>query len=97
MLIRAKNWSSVKYSCEDGEQRRDFTHVYDIVDGLVKSAEKLVDGEVNGQFFELGSGVNYSINELAAAFEGHPNVKIPKRAGEMRETLCTDTIKRSQP
>ena len=38
----------------DGEQRRDFTHVYDIVDGLVKSAEKLVDGEVNGNFFEIG-------------------------------------------
>ena len=74
----------------DGEQRRDFTHVYDIVDGLVKSAEKLVDGDVNGNFFELGSGVNYSINELADAFGDHPKVKVPKRAGEMRETLCTD-------
>ena len=40
----------------------------------------------------MGSGVNYSINELAEAFGGHPSVKVPKRAGEMRETLCTDTL-----
>ena len=39
----------------DGEQRRDFTHVYDIVSGLILSGEKLVDRDVNGQFFELGS------------------------------------------
>lgn len=76
----------------DGEQRRDFTHVYDIVNGLVLSGEKLVDRDVNGQFFELGSGENYSINELAEAFGDHPKVKIPKRPGEMRETLCTDTL-----
>jgi len=76
----------------DGEQRRDFTHVYDIVNGLILSGEKLVDGEVNGQFFELGSGENYSINQLAEAFGEHPKVKIPKRPGEMRETLCTDTL-----
>ena len=76
----------------DGEQRRDFTHVYDIVSGLILSGEKLVDRDVNGQFFELGSGENYSINQLADAFEEHPKVKIPKRPGEMRETLCTDTL-----
>ena len=76
----------------DGEQRRDFTHVYDIVSGLILSGEKLVDRDVNGQFFELGSGENYSINELADAFGEHPKVKIPKRPGEMRETLCTDTL-----
>ena len=76
----------------DGEQRRDFTHVYDIVSGLLLSGEKLVDRDVNGQFFELGSGENYSINQLADAFGEHPKVKIPKRPGEMRETLCTDTL-----
>jgi nucleoside-diphosphate-sugar epimerase len=38
----------------------------------------------------LGSGENFSINELADAFGDHPKVKVPKRPGEMRETLCTD-------
>ena len=75
-----------------GTQIRNFTHVYDIVSGLILSGEKLVDRDVNGQFFELGSGENYSINQLADAFGEHPKVKIPKRPGEMRETLCTDTL-----
>ena len=43
--------------------------------------------------FELGSGENYSINQLKRKFGEHPKVKIPKRPGEMRETLCTDTLK----
>ena len=42
----------------DGKQRRDFTHVEDIVDGLVRCSQH----NFKAQFFELGSGVNYSIN-----------------------------------
>ena len=48
----------------DGQQRRDFTHVEDIVDGLVKCSEH----EFRAQFFELGSGVNFSLNEVADMF-----------------------------
>ena len=35
----------------DGEQRRDFSHVYDIVDGFVKCGEQL--DKVSGEVFEL--------------------------------------------
>tara|TARA_B100000029_G_scaffold360470_1_gene353415 strand:+ start:95 stop:988 length:894 start_codon:yes stop_codon:yes gene_type:complete len=78
----------------DGEQRRDFTHVYDIVDGLVKCGDALVldtnKYKVNGQIFELGRGENYSINVVAQSFDwGY--TYIPKRPGEVKETLCTDT------
>ncbi len=48
----------------DGQQRRDFTHVDDIVDGLVRCSQH----NLKAEFFELGSGVNYSINELADLF-----------------------------
>tara|TARA_R100001082_G_scaffold105607_1_gene77834 strand:+ start:1859 stop:2758 length:900 start_codon:yes stop_codon:yes gene_type:complete len=76
----------------DGEQRRDFTHVYDIVDGLIKCSEALLSGEnsqVNGEIFELGSGVNYSINQFCDMFgKDYPREPLPKRDGEMRETLC---------
>ena len=48
----------------DGKQRRDFTHVEDIVDGLVRCSQH----DFKAQFFELGSGVNYSINEVADMF-----------------------------
>ena len=72
----------------DGTQRRDFTHVYDIVDGFVKCGEQL--DKVSGEIFELGRGENYSINVIAQSFDtGY--TYIPKRPGEVQETLCTDT------
>ncbi len=67
-----------------GTQRRDFTHVDDIVDGIIKSSEK----EFYGEIFELGTGVNYSINEVAKMFNGHPTVTIPERSGEYDVTLA---------
>jgi UDP-glucose 4-epimerase len=79
----------------DGEQRRDFTYVGDIVDGLVRCGEAHLDvwgnGDVNGQSFELGNGNNRSINELAEAFGDYPTEYIDARPGEMRETLNIDT------
>ena len=72
----------------DGEQRRDFTHVDDIVDGIVKCGEQI--DKSNGKTFELGRGENFSINVVAQSFDvGY--TYIPARPGEMRETLCTDT------
>ena len=72
----------------DGTQRRDFTHVFDIVDGFVKCGEQL--DKVSGEIFELGRGENYSINVIAQSFDvGY--TYIPKRPGEVQETLCTDT------
>ena len=67
----------------DGEQRRDFTHVDDIVSGLILMSQKRWAGEV----FNLGTGKNYSINELAAMYE-HDTKHIPKRPGEARDTLA---------
>ena len=69
----------------DGEQRRDFTHVDDIVDGLVLAAN-----DIFFYYYELGRGKNYSVNEIAEAFGG-PVKYIDERPGEMRETLCEDT------
>ena len=82
----------------DGEQRRDFTHVDDIVDGLVKCSKLMLDSRYshthlinNFKEFEFGRGKNYSINEIAEAFgEDYPVEYIDEWPGEMRETLCTD-------
>ena len=82
----------------DGEQRRDFTHVDDIVDGLIRcgkglnsSGDRLV---IMGKTFELGRGKNYSVNEIADTFGDYPREYIDGRSGEMRETLNTDTMAR---
>jgi UDP-glucose 4-epimerase len=80
----------------DGEQRRDFTDVMDIIDGLWRCGRSLLTpneyhAKVSGETFELGNGMNYSINELADAFGDYPREYIPKRPGEVRESLNTDT------
>ena len=49
----------------DGEQRRDFTHVNDIVDGLYKVG---IGNKKHKDAWELGSGVNFSINEVYQMF-----------------------------
>tara|TARA_B100001094_G_C18156331_1_gene786681 strand:- start:595 stop:1482 length:888 start_codon:yes stop_codon:yes gene_type:complete len=70
----------------DGEQRRDFTHVEDIVDGLVRCSLNM--DVASGKIFELGRGKNYSINEITEMFGEDKVEYIPMRPGEMRVTLC---------
>ena len=67
----------------NGEQRRDFTHVDDIVSGLILMSKKNWKGEI----FNLGTGANYSINELAQMYDCKTQY-IPKRPGEAAETLA---------
>lgn len=48
---------------EDGEQRRDFVSVHDIVQACVLALDS---EKANGEVFNIGSGQNYSIREIAA-------------------------------
>tara|TARA_B100001029_G_C15034513_1_gene439232 strand:+ start:400 stop:1257 length:858 start_codon:yes stop_codon:yes gene_type:complete len=71
----------------DGEQRRDFIHVDDIVDGLIRIAKTELK---NVDAWEIGSGVNYSINELFSMFKNKFNVSslnIEDQPGNYRKTL----------
>lgn len=71
----------------DGEQRRDFTHVEDIVDGLIKITETK---ERHDDAWELGTGMNYSINEMYQMFKkkfGVDCVYLPDQPGNYRITL----------
>ena len=71
----------------DGEQRRDFTHVHDIIDGLIKISES---NKSHYDAWELGSGKKYSINEVFKMFSEKFNCKrkyIPNQNGNYRETL----------
>tara|TARA_B110001454_G_scaffold212902_1_gene230279 strand:+ start:267 stop:1121 length:855 start_codon:yes stop_codon:yes gene_type:complete len=76
----------------DGEQRRDFTNVEDIVDGLVRCKSLIGFNE-----FEFGNGKNYSINELVEGFgKGYHKKYLTERNGEVRESLCVDTKARKE-
>ena len=71
----------------DGNQRRDFTHIIDIVDGLIKIA---FSNETQSDAWELGSGKNYSINEVFEMFSQKFDVKsqyIKNQKGNYKETL----------
>jgi len=71
----------------DGKQRRDFTHVYDIVDGLIKIA---LTKNKHSDAWELGTGNNYSVNELFKMFNKRFNVKsefVPDQQGNYKKTI----------
>lgn len=73
------------YIYGDGEQRRDFTHVDDIVNALVLILQK----QAYGYEFELGRGKNYSVNEVAKMLNIQP-IYQDSKPGEAKETLNTD-------
>lgn len=68
----------------NGEQRRDFTHIDDIVDGLIKIAES---DEKHEDAWELGTGNNYSLNEVADMFVGSTREYVQDVKGNYRETI----------
>ena len=71
----------------DGTQRRDFTHVDDIIEGLIKIAWS---NEKHPDAWELGSGSNFSILEIAQVFKEKFNCEfkfLPEQQGNYKETL----------
>jgi UDP-glucose 4-epimerase len=71
----------------DGEQRRDFTHIDDIVDGLIKIG---FGTDTHEDAWELGTGFNYSLNEVAELFvEKFSAVKVymSQERGNYKETI----------
>ena len=72
----------------DGEQRRDYTHVYDVAQANINAMMT----NFSGVTINIGTGTNYSVNEVAS-FISDDTVTIPERPGEARETLAN--IKRA--
>ena len=84
---KIKLFKSHNKKFKDGHQKRDFVHVYDIVDGLIKIALTDIN---HTDAWELGTGINYSINELFKYFKDKFDVKsinIPDQPGNYRQTL----------
>jgi len=75
----------------DGEQKRDFINVLDIVEANILASQANIDSNYLGTVFNIGSGVNYSVNDVAKMYN-HTSINIAARLGEMRETLA-DTSK----
>jgi|TARA_B100001094_G_C18195412_1_gene810424 UDP-glucose 4-epimerase len=73
----------------DGEQRRDFTHVSDVVQANFLAATTEVDSEAFGEVYNIGTGVNYSVNEIAKIIDC-PTTNIAPRPGEARISLANN-------
>ncbi len=70
-----------------GENRRDFINVIDLVDGLIKIA---FSNQKNIDAWELGTGVNHSVNELFNMFNERftcKSVYVPDQKGNPNVTL----------
>lgn len=71
----------------DGEQRRDFTYIGDIVEGLFRIGMK---NKKHKDAWELGTGINYSINDVYLMFKekfGCESINIPNQPGNYKTTL----------
>ena len=88
----------------DGEQRRDFVHVKDVAAANLAASKfeapeydvkdngscRVYTGWKWGQIYNIGSGINYSINEVAEMVGGE-RIHIPPRTGEARHTLSNSS------
>ena len=71
----------------DGEQRRDFTYVGDVVDVNIKCATTKI--KWNGDVFNIGAGNNRSVNDVADLLGGERVHRDP--VVEPRETLADNS------
>lgn len=72
----------------DGNQKRDFTFVSDVVEAFVCAAESDAIGEI----FNVGTGNPQSINHLVKLLGGGEVIHLPKRPGEP-DITCADASK----
>ncbi len=70
----------------DGRQRRDFTHISDVVEANLL-AMKSNNPQIYGEVFNIGTGRSYSILDVANMVGGEKTF-LPPRLGETLETLA---------
>jgi len=70
-----------------GEQRRDFVHVRDVVTANISAFERAREKSVRGEVFNVGSGENISVKELADMISPH-QIVTEGRKGDSVATLA---------
>ena len=80
----------------DGEQRRDYIYVKDVANANLMAAISNPDDEAYGQVYNVGSGKNYSVNEIAS-FISDDTINIPPRIGEARNSLANICLLYTSP
>ncbi len=77
---------------EDGEQRRDFVYVGDVARAF---CDALVHPDANGEVFNIGSGVDRSVTQVARSIaralqrnDIQPEIVGKARVGDIRHCFC---------
>ena len=73
----------------DGNQRRDFTYVGDVVNANILAAITDVDSDAFGEMYNVGTGTNLSVNQVARMISVNTE-NIPPRIGESQITLANN-------
>lgn len=68
-----------------GQQRRDFTHVSDVVSAMISLMH--ADHEFSGTVLNVGTGTNYSVKQLADMIWSN-QIMIASRSAEANQTLA---------
>jgi len=71
----------------DGSQKRDFVYVKDVAKANYLAAVTNFSSNYLGNVFNVGSGKNYSIKQIADLISSNQTY-LPKRSGEMETTLA---------
>ena len=73
----------------DGNQRRDFVHVEDVARANIIAALADPGQDAYGEVYNIGTGKNFSVNEIAEMFM-HEKTYIAPRPGEARISLANN-------
>lgn len=88
------------YDTIDGTGVRDYIHVVDLAKGHVHALAKLEKEQIGVDAYNLGTGVGYSVIQVAETFSKVNNIEVPYVIGPRREgdiaTCYADTTKAFQ-
>lgn len=86
IFLRQKSAGEEMTIVGDGFQRRDFTHVSDVVTANLLAAFSN-DEKILGEIFNIGTAENHSVLEISKMIDGK-SCFIPQRLGEAKTTLA---------
>ena len=101
LFLRQKDAGESLTIVGDGSQKRDFTHVNDIVNANILAATTVFDDNPPiglsthvlkpfGQIYNVGTGKNHSVLDLAKMISDNYTF-IPSRLGEAKESLASNS------
>jgi UDP-glucose 4-epimerase len=92
LFLRQKSFDQPLTIVGDGTQRRDFTHVDDVVNANIVAMQyedPYPENQTYGKVYNVGTGKNHSVLELARMISDHVRF-IPARIGEAYITLANN-------